>query len=559
VVPDYDFDVIVIGSGFGGSVMTCRLSERGHRVCLLERGKAYGMYEFPRRMEDVRERVFWDPDDGKFGFIEIRDYPKSDVASVSASGLGGGSLIYANVLMRMPAEHFKDWPGEITRTRLDPFYDRAIEMLEASPYPFETDTYYADTPKTAALKAAVSKVSASDDATVAREFVLPHLAIRFEGAFPGHQTPNRQGVIQSRCIKCGECDLGCNIHAKNTLDLNYLARARQLPGTAADIRTRAEVREIRPLRGGGYEVAYADPEYPLDRQSVTANRVVVSAGSVGSTGLLLRMKRDGLLPQLSGALGRNWCGNGDLEGTVLFTDDHVVPTTGPVITAAVQYRFATPYPDGFPHGAVIQDAGFPPFIAWYLVGKLPSIRPALAGLRLAFRAVVRAGKDLLRMGKRNRDLNIGTDIADLIDRDDYVRRTFVLLGMGRDRSDGRIELQEDGEPVIKWRIDASRLHYDRVRSEMKKIARALGGRFVENPLSRFHKVIAVHPLGGCAMANSERDGVVDANGEAFGHPGLYVVDASILPTSVGINPSLTIAAVAEYIAERFPEPDRREG
>jgi cholesterol oxidase len=557
-MPGDDFDLIVIGSGFGGSVMTCRLSERGHRVCLLERGKEYGMYEFPRRMEDVRERVFWDPKDGKYGFMEVRDYPESDVASVSASGLGGGSLIYANVLMRMPPEHFAGWPGGITRERLDPFYDRALEMLEASPYPFETDPYYADTPKTAAFKAAAFTLSASDDATVSSEFVFPDLAIRFEGDFPGHQTPNRQGVIQSRCTKCGECDIGCNIHAKNTLDLNYLARARQLPGTAADIRTRAEVQEIRPLATGGYEVTYADPELPLDRHSVTAKRVVVSAGPLGSTGLLLRMKRDGLLPQLSQTLGKKWCGNGDLEGTVLFADDQIVPTNGPVITAAVQYRFGA-YPDGFPHGAVIQDAGFPPFIAWYLVGKLPSIGSSLRAFRLLFRAVVGAVKDLLRIRKRGRDLSIGNDITDLIDNDDYVRHTLLLLGMGRDRSDGHIELRDDGEPVIKWRIDASSLHYNRVRHEMKKIAEALGGRFLENPLSKFDKIIAVHPLGGCAMADSERDGVVDPNGEAFGHPGLYVVDASILPTSVGPNPSLTIAAVAEYIAERFPEADHRQG
>lgn len=553
------FDVIVIGSGFGGSVMTCRLSERGQRVCLLERGKAYGMYEFPRRMEDFRERVFWDPKDGKYGFIEMRDYPESDVASVSASGLGGGSLIYANVLMRMRAEFFQGWPGDISRERLDPFYDRAIEMLEASPYPFETDAYYADTPKTAAFKDAAAKVSASNnDPGVSREFLLPHLAVRFEGAFPGDQTPNKQGVKQSSCIKCGECDIGCNIHAKNTLDLNYLAHARQLAVTPAEVRTHALVSEIRPLESGGYQVTYAHPEHPEDRHAVTAKRVVVSAGSIGSTGLLLKMKRDGILPKLSDKLGQNWCGNGDLEATVLFTEKDVVPTNGPVITAAVQYGYETPYPDGFPHGFVMQDAGFPSFIAWYVVGKLPSLGSALPRLRVVFRAVVGAVKGLLRIVTHN-EVNIGNDVADLMDNDNYLRRTFVLLGMGRDRSDGHIELRDDGEPIVKWELDGSSLHYDRVRTEMKKIAGALGGHFVENPLGKFKKIIAVHPLGGCPMGNSPAEGVVDPGGEAFGHPGLYVVDASILPTSVGVNPSLTIAAMAEYIAERFPEADRPPG
>jgi cholesterol oxidase len=122
----FDFDVIVVGSGFGGSVMTCRLAEKGYHVCLLERGKKYGMHEFPRRMDEVRNKLFWDPKDDKFGFMEFKDYPESDVISVSSSGLGGGSLIYANVLMKMPAEFFKDWPCGITRSKLNPYYKWAL-------------------------------------------------------------------------------------------------------------------------------------------------------------------------------------------------------------------------------------------------------------------------------------------------------------------------------------------------------------------------------------------------------------------------------------------------
>lgn len=549
---NHDFDVVVIGSGFGGSVMTCRLAERGHRVCLLERGRAYGMHEFPRRMNEVREGVFWDPRDGKYGFMEFRDYPESDVASVSASGLGGGSLIYANVLMRMPAEHFAGWPGGITRAVLDPHYDRALEMLEASPYPFDEEPFYRDTPKTAVFRQAASTLRQAADATAPPEFLFPHLAVRFQGDFPGHQTPNRQGVLQSRCTKCGECDIGCNIHAKNTLDLNYLARAQRVP-TPAEIRTDALAEEIRPLDEGGHAVTYADPRHPQDRRTVSAARVVLAAGSIGSTGLLERMRRSGALPNLSPALGSRWCGNGDLEGTVLFADHQVVPTNGPVITAAIRYRFAD-YPDGFPHGLVIQDAGFPTFLAWYVAGKVPSPGASFRALRLATRAAVALARGALRMRPRKSDLNIGDRIADLIDGDDFIRRMFLLLGMGRDRSDGHIELREDGEPVIRWSMEASRLHYDRARREMAGIAKALGGLFMENPLSTFDKIIAVHPLGGCVMAESPADGVVNPQGEVFGHPGLYVVDASILPTSVGPNPSLTIAAVAEHVAERFPAP-----
>src|ERR1035437_997878 len=138
----YDFDVIVIGSGFGGSVMSCRLSEKGYKVCLLERGHRWKMNEFPRRVHEIREKLFWDPEDNKFGIMELRDYDESNVMSVCASGLGGGSLIYANVLMRMPSDFFHNWPGKLTRAKLDPFYDQVIDMLEAAPYPFDSDAFY---------------------------------------------------------------------------------------------------------------------------------------------------------------------------------------------------------------------------------------------------------------------------------------------------------------------------------------------------------------------------------------------------------------------------------
>jgi cholesterol oxidase len=563
----FDFDVIVVGSGFGGSVMTCRLAEKGYHVCLLERGKKYGMHEFPRRMDEVRNKLFWDPKDDKFGFMEFKDYPESDVISVSSSGLGGGSLIYANVLMKMPAEFFKDWPCGITRSKLNPYYKWALEMLEASPYPFdEAQPYYFDTPKTHEMKKAAERVKQSPDMLNPHKFLFPDLAIRFKGDFPGHQTKNNQGIIQSSCTKCGECDIGCNIHAKNTLDLNYLAKARNkelLPpyGEPAEIRTRAWVKEVHTLDNGGYGVVYTNPEKTNETHKITADKVILSAGSIGSTSLLLQMKKSNKLKNLSPMLGKMWCGNGDLEGTVLSAKDEALPTKGPVITSAIQYRFKD-YPDGFPHGLVIQDAGLPLFLVWYLVGKFPSPRAFYRVVKLIIRFfsdyiwrssfLTKKFRKLIRWIFRSRSkINIGEDIARLIDRDDYARHAVVLLGMGRDRSTGHIKLREDGEPIIKWKLKQSKLHYKRVRLEMKNIAKVLKGKYHDNPLTYLDKIIAVHPLGGCVMADSSEKGVVDTKGEVFGHPGLYVVDGSILPTSSGVNPALTITALAEYIADQF--------
>ncbi len=552
---ELDFDVIVIGSGFGGSVMTCRLAEKGYRVCLLERGRQYGMHEFPRRIDDFRDRMFWDPQDGMYGLLDFHNYPESDVMSVSASGLGGGSLIYGNVLMRMPAEFFGGWPGELNRQVLDPYYDRALDMLEASPYPFETSEYYGDTPKTAAFKDIASRLPRARDATADPEFILPHLAIRFEGDFPGHQTLNKQGALQSSCTKCGECDVGCNIHAKNTLDLNYLWRARHLDGSGAagvpaEIRLHALVQEIRPLAGGGYEVVYADPKHLANTMAVRAEKVVLAAGSLGSTALLLKMKKHGQLPKISDQLGRQWCGNGDIEGTTLTLKKEVSPTLGPVITTAIRYRYR-PYPDGFEHGLFIQEGGFPSFLAWFLAGRLGGPKGFWPTLKLALLFLVDFLRRMVGSKKRRNEMNLGDEFAALLDGDKPIRHTLLLLGMGRDRSDGQIVLREDDEPVVKANLDASKLHFRRVRREMKQISKAVGGIYFDNPLTHMDKIIAVHPLGGCVMAESPEQGVVDTSGQVFGYPGLYVVDASILPTSVGPNPSLTITALAEYIADQF--------
>ena len=555
-----DFDAIVIGSGFGGSVMSCRLTEKGYKVCLLERGQEWKMNSFPRRIQEIKNHLPWSPQDKKFGFMEIRDYPESDVMSVSGAGLGGGSLIYANVMIRMPEDFFAGWPGTLNRKMLDPFYDKVEQTLEASPYPLEKDIFYKNTTKTHALRKVAEGLSVATEngATGKPEFILPFLAIRFKGDFPGHQTLNGHGALQSKCTKCGECDIGCNIHAKNTLDLNYLFKARNIKNgrTPLEVRTHAEVREIKDISTATearYEVTYVDPRNPDKVQTITASKVVLSAGSIHSTELLLKMRASGRLKNLSPALGSKWCGNGDLEGMVFNTKNFVEPSDGPVITGAIHYKYA-PYPDGFAHGMFIQDAGVPVGLDWYLSGKLVSPKTLWQYLKLVWHFAV---DELVRILKlklsKNVKINIGYQMLKAIDRNEFDRRIFILLGMGRDRNTGNISLNERGEPLINWNIGPSQLHYDRATFEMRRIAEALGGEFVENPLSAIKKIVAVHPLGGCPMGESAQEGVVNSRGEVYGHSGLYVVDASILPTSVGPNPSMTIAALAEFIADQIPE------
>lgn len=550
-----DFDYIVIGSGFGGSVMTCRLVEKGYRVCLLERGQQWKMHEFPRRPDEIQKKLFWDPKDKKYGLMEFLDSPESDVISLTASGLGGGSLIYANVLLKMPGDFFQGWPGGINREKLEPYYDQVLKMMEAQPYPFEKDDYFSQTPKTAGLKKTASELEKAADQTNSAKFFLPPLAVRFAGDFPGHQSKNIHGAVQSKCNKCGECDLGCNIHAKNSLDLNYLFKATSTSNASSgpkkfELRTQAEVVRIEHIENH-YKVTYVIPGIEDKQFTLTAKNVVLSAGSVGSSSLLLKMKQEGCLPKLNKWLGKKWSGNGDLLGMVLNTPTSYDPTKGPVITSAIEYRFQD-YPDGYPHGMYIEDAGFPIGLAWYLSGKIPQFRGIWGTIKLIWRNIKNYSCKILGIKNNSAEINIGDDFAEALDKADFVRRSFMLLGMGRDRADGEIRLRNDNEPVIHWKMDKSALHFQRLRTEMKKIAHNMGGLFLDDPFTYLNKVIAVHPLGGCPMGDNEETGFVSPTGEVYGYQGLYVVDGAIIPTSVGPNPALTIAALAEMIADQIP-------
>ncbi len=544
--------VVIIGSGFGGSVFACRLAESGrYSVHVLERGRRYNRNEFPRRTDQL-EQAFWEPRRGLFGMFEYQSFPKTDIDVLTASGLGGGSLIYANVLYEMPPEFFEGWPGGIRRPTLDPYYDRVHRMMESRAYPVDEPGWpYAATPKTRALQLAGQRLAADSLGHPAAELEWPRLAIQF-GPHPGDELVNAQGVKQTACVMCGECDIGCNYHAKNTLDLNYLARATNY---GASIHTHAEVRAIRPAADGGYRVVYCDPRDRSRSEEIEARYVVVSAGSLGSTKLLLRMRHAGELPRLSGSLGTQWCGNGDLLGFSFRSEEPIYPSTGPVITGAIRFYHAR-YPDGFPHGLFVEDAGIPNLMAWYLAGMAPS--PG---------AVVQSLKGAAEYAKgfvAKREVNLGDELGPLLFHESrLVSRTMIFLGMGRDRSTGVFRLEpngsgplgwdQDGEIQLDWDVAPSRLHFDRTRDAMQRMTDALGGEFAENPLSFLTKYVAVHPLGGCPMGDSERNGVVDARtGEVFGHPGLYVADGSVLPTAVGPNPSLTIAALAEMFTERFP-------
>jgi cholesterol oxidase len=572
------FDAVVIGSGFGGSVMAYRLAKAGLRVCILERGQEYPPGAFPRSPYKMKKN-FWDPSEGLYGMFNLWSF--SGLGAVVSSGLGGGSLIYANVLIRKDERWFvkedihhggyEYWP--VTRAELEPHYDRVEEMLNAQTYPYEDET-----PKTIAFREAANKLKL--------DWFLPKLAVTFgnpgEDPLPGEPIREEYQNMFKRtrytCRLCGECDIGCNYGSKNTLDFNYLSQAKVRYG--ADIRSLCEVRAFEPRKEGrGYTIYYV--KHDLEREgkpinthdpsvlplcTVTADRLILSAGTLNTTYLLL--KNRGAFPHLSKLLGTRFCGNGDLLTFAVKSSDtrdgRRVPrvidgSRGTVITSTV--RVADREDGGEGRGFYLQDAGYPEFVNWILQvfdtpGTLHSwwhdVGGRLVGRWLSEELWWRsAGRRLVdEWLSEDPETDVGAEMSRLFGECELSAGSLPLLGMGRDIPDGKMELRR-GKLNVDWRIGSSNIYLNRVRRTMQSITGALGAKFVDNPSWHLSRLITVHPLGGCPMGRDEREGVVDSYGQVFRYPGLYVADGSVMPGPVGPNPSLTIAALADRFAERI--------
>ncbi len=558
---DEHFDAVVVGSGFGGSVTALRLGEAGMRVCLLERGKAYPPGSFPRSPWGTSHNL-WDPSEGLHGLLNVWEF--SGLGGIVASGLGGGSLLYSNVLLRKDPSTFvredldhggwEYWP--VTYDDLEPHYERHEAMLAGAPYPMDHAPYDA-TPKTVALREAADALEL--------EWFLPKIAITFspDGGPPrtGRQIDgeheNLHGVPRQTCHMCGECNFGCNFGSKYTLDFNYLSFAKLRHGV--DIRTRCEAKTLAPRPGGGYAVGYVDHsdaveweprKAPLVIRTITADRLILCGGTFGSTYLLLRNRAN--FPGLSARLGTRFCGNGDLLTFVMRTHEtvggerrgrRIEPGYGPVITSTVRV------PDELDGGSgrlyYIQDGGYPEIVNWIIEA---SDQPA--GIVRAARFAWRLLKLYLRRGGSS---DIGADLARFVGKAPVSSTTLPLFGMGRDIPDGTMELTDDDLLEVDWNKRRSNPTFEHVRSTGRAIAGVLDGEFKDNPPWYVGRVVTVHPLGGCPMGRNEREGVVDPYGQVFGYPGFVIADGSVMPGPTGPNPSNTISALAHRFAERLIE------
>ena len=514
------YDVVVIGSGFGGAVTACRLAQAGHSVCVLERGKRWSKTDFPRSPAEVG-KCFWRKDES-LGFLEYRAFRRMDI--MHGCGVGGGSLHYFNVHLRTPAEIFssRGWPGEISRTVLDPYYSLAEAMLDSAPL---------NPPAGRQLPKRTMAFLAAAAATGRSAQLVPI------GVYTGPDRANPHGgVEQSACDYSGNCMLGCGLHSKNTLDLNYLPLAER---NGAEIFPLHEVERIEQVDGSAYQVFYRrlDSSNPRlsERGSVLGRKVIVAAGTVGTNELLLRCKSSHrTLPALSPMLGCRFSGNGDflLAGT-MDADREIDPGRGPSITAVAD--FSTPNNRIF-----IEDLGFPDAFMWLLEGTIPS-EHRLINL---FRAVSTYISTTLGNGSGR----VGFAV-DRLFRGGATTRFLPYLGMGTDAADGRLKLN-GGQVDLEWSHRNSRQLFREIEQSMTQLSQGVRGRYVTSILWRwpFRKLLTAHPLGGCFMGADPQTSVVSHRGEVWGYPNLFVADGSMIPSALSVNPSLTISALAERVA-----------
>jgi cholesterol oxidase len=566
------FDAVIVGSGFGGSVTAYRLARAGMSVCVLERGKSFPPGSFPRSPTGVKQN-FWDPSERLYGMLNAWSF--DGLGALVSSGLGGGSLVYANVMLRKPAEWFVREDGEywpVTRAELDRHYDAVEAMLGGEPYPFAFAPYNR-TGKTAAMLEGARALGL--------EGFLPRLAVTFRGAPDRDPVPgalieggeqNLHGAPRFTCRLCGECDFGCNLGSKNTLDYNYLSAAQR---HGADLRTLSEVKTFAPREGGGFVVDYVQhhpdgPAGPGARTPVrlTADRLVLAAGTLGTTFLLLKNRAG--LPGLSPALGTRFSGNGDLLGIAAKTrgrDAEGRPRemgtcTAPVITAGVRIPDAAEGNGATGRGFYILDAGIPAFMVWLMEYLVRPGLPMRVVSMVVRNIIPKALPRFLRRLLRKPDPDLSAELSGVLGDTALSATTLPMLGLGRDLPSGRLTLDRRGRLKVDWRIGASRAYFARLEATMRALAKSWGGTFVASPSRLLDRLITVHPLGGCPMGRTPDEGVVDAYGRVFGCPGLYVADGSVMPGPIGPNPSLTIAALADRFAEqlvrdagRDPDPD----
>ena len=522
-----DFDAVVIGSGFGGAVSALRLAEAGYRVVVLERGRRWTRDQYPSvtRKDWIWNEARPDRDNGWFDFRFL-----GNISVVSAAGVGGGSLHFANTLIDAHEDFFKaGWPPEINFQVLTPYYQKVSDILQPRKIPANQLSNRTKLVKEAALLAGFAAQYEEVDLSIKFDDNYAYDASRVPRQEDSVMKPNADGIEQGFCVHLGACVLGCPVEARNTLALNYLPRAEK---KGAEVRPLHHVRNIEPI-AEGYRVHFDRIEQgQLKRGSVSGRIVVVAAGSIGSTELLLRcQKQHKSLPNFGKMLGARWCTNAAYVSPA-FHDRKVYPSRGPTITAAIRF-FGNNHYKG--QRIIIEDGGVPDLLGQY---KENLKNPSGDAQKFAFA--------------------LGALYNGLVQQP--LDNLMPWFAQGRDEPIGKFKVEKKffgwwGDYVLRldWKTSGARKALDAIQEVHRKLAEKTGGKFlIQNP----DAFMTPHPLGGCPLGSSPADGVVNHFGESFAYRNLYVADGSIMPGPVGHNPSKTIAALSERIVESIVKEGR---
>ncbi|PNG18913.1 GMC family oxidoreductase N-terminal domain-containing protein [Streptomyces cahuitamycinicus] len=549
---DYDYDVIVVGSGFGGSVTALRLTEKGYRVGVLEAGRRFTRETLPKNSWDLRNYL-WAPKLGMYGIQRI--HLLGNVMVLAGAGVGGGSLNYANTLYVPPKPFFEDpqW-RDITdwQEELKPYYDQARRMLGVRLNPTMT-------PSDVHLKAAAERMGCADSFHMAPVGVFFGDGEDADGtvkAKPGQEVPDPYfggaGPSRRACAECGECMTGCRHGAKNTLNENYLHLAEK---AGAVVHPMTTVVSLTDDSRGGYAVATlpTDDRGRKKGRTFTARRVVLAAGTYGTQTLLHRMKAGGQLPHLSDKLGELTRTNSEaLVGAQ--TDDrryrkaHGAPkadfTRGVAITSSI-------HPDASTHIEPVRYGKGSNSMGGLSILQVPYAGTNSGASRvLGFLANAAKHPLLVLRSLSNRRWSERTIIGLVMQSLDNSLTTYSKpSGVGRGLLTAR---QGHGAPNPK-QIKAATESASALAAEINGFAGSNVGELMGTPLT-------AHFLGGCPIGDSRESGVIDPYHRLYGHPGISVVDGAAVSANLGVNPSLTITAQAERAMSYWPnkgEPDPR--
>jgi cholesterol oxidase len=526
------YDFVVIGSGFGGSVSAMRLAEKGYRVLVLERGKRYETKDLPQSNYNIR-KYLWMPLLRCFGIMGINLL--DDIMILNGSGVGGGSLVYAGTLLKPEKKFFQaggwrvlsNWEQE-----LNPHFDTAQRMLGVDRNPRLTPA---------------DRIFQDIATELGREHTFEPTSVGIffgeEGKTTSDPYFDGEGPDRCGCIFCGACMVGCRHNAKNSLDKNYLYFAEKY---GAVIQPESTVSEIYPLYGpqedgARYEILYERTTAWINkpRKAVRSRNVVISAGVLGTIELLLRCRDEtGSLPDLPARLGASVHSNSESLMGVTARTGEVDYSEGVAITSSFWVDEETSVePVRYPKGSSLMR----------LIGL-----PLISNLEgSAFRRLGRLVTHVVRNP---------FDFAKTLFLPDWARDSTIVLVM--QTVENRMHLELGRRPISLFRkgliskkdiklpipsiIEAGRDVVDRFALKTNGIPQTAFNEVLLNTPS------TAHILGGCTIGDDESNGVVDANHEIFNYPGMFVVDGSVIPGNLGVNPSLAITAMSERAMSLIP-------